>query len=220
MIYLYYNVIEGDIELYDSSLNLFNSLINSKYSITNLVFIGDSVSAQLFNFLFCDLYQINKLQTNGIQWVHKSCQFCLSYADFWLKSSSSTSDNSKLLRIYNRQFNLPCLHDSNSQCDNSKQSEFLSSQFIQRLLDNITRVSANLNGLHSSSSQTIFILNYGLHILSPSIADWSLRGMLKGFVHFIQISKSNKKNNNNNDLKFFYRETSSQVFSLSRGNSL
>lgn len=181
--------------------------------MTNLIFLGDSVSSQLFNFLYCDLIQSTHLQSNLIQWVDKPCQFCLSYVDFWELSSTSKIEKTKILRIYNRQFNLPCLHDSNNECDNGKQSELLCFQFIQKLLDNITRITLNLG--NSKSSQTIFIINYGLHILSKDLASWSLNGMLKGMIHFIH----HQNYYNNNNMIFFYRETSSQVFSLSKDGS-
>jgi hypothetical protein len=113
----------------------------------------------------------------------------------------------KLLRLHNRQFNLPCLHSAHDGCDDRLQSEKLSSVYIQKLLLNLTHP---LTDLPSRSTQTIFLFNYGLHVLTPKIGDWSLRGMIDGIMKTIQEQRVT-------NVTFLYRETSSQVFASSKG---
>jgi hypothetical protein len=197
---------------FSASLVTFFSSLTTETDITNLIFLGDSVSSQLFHFLFCDFYHSKLFKISGIQWVNQSCQFCVSYVDISIPSSSP-----KLLRLYNRQFNLPCLHDSHGnheKCDDRRESEELSATFIRRLVSPLLSRSPPSVSPSSASSplsqQSVIILNYGLHVLTPKIADWSLRGMIRGIV---QMSATRQRN-----VSFFYRETSSQVFASARGN--
>jgi hypothetical protein len=129
--------------------------------------------------------------------VGKSCQFCTSYVDVKISSSM------KLLRMYNRQFNLPCLHDIHEGCDDHFHSEQLSSVYVQRMLLNISS---------SPSDHSIIVFNYGLHVLTPKIAAWSLHGMIRGIMKSIQMLASQ-----GSKASFFFRETSSQVFASSEG---
>jgi hypothetical protein len=208
---IHYNI---DSESIRYPRQLFNSL-TFFHSSTNLIFLGDSVSSQFFHFLSCDLAQspldpFDQLSTHGIQWVNRTCQFCTAYIDFWKAQGNSSQRRNNTLRIYNRQFNLPCLYDYKLECGvEEKEREELVYHYTTQLLSHFL----DLPGTHNSfSEQTIIVFNYGLHIPDEATAHWALHGMVRGIISTIDRTHQEKRN-----IFFFFRETSSQVFGLSSG---
>lgn len=196
---------------YDPLFDLFVTLTaSSNKNITNILFLGDSVSSQFFFFMLCDFSYSQRFVVSPLRWMNRSCQFCLSYVDIWLPKYPHN-----ILRLYNRQFNMPCIHDHHPGCLENEKMEQISAIYIHNLLQNLTdfiSTTRNFPIFHQSmtlSEQTIVIFNYGLHILSAQIADWSLRGMIRGIFTFLSGQPKN--------VTFFYRETSSQVFASTYG---
>ena len=86
---------------------------------TNLVFLGDSVSIQLYRFLLCDLIRSGiPLINNGHIFAHSPNYTELQIPSKYLNSSSSSSSSSKpgILRLHSLQINLPCV-DRNDGID-------------------------------------------------------------------------------------------------------
>lgn len=166
--------------------------------VTNIVFLGDSVSTQLCQYFICDLLRAGASYSSRHTLAVRSFDHTVSE----LIITSNTGD--ALLRVHNQQFNLPCLRsiDTRTLCDSDKYAEQSSYIYTKELLLNHTAPVA------TKGTRTYIIFNYGLHLKLKSRV-WAIPGMMKAFVEVARATKGK--------VTFLYRETSSQTFSSSEG---
>jgi len=206
------------VESADSSLDLArlltrinrNTVGNSTdRTITNVVFLGDSVTAQLAQFFICDLIRAGVKSPSPENLIVRS--FLPTISEFVIPSGlspGSIGDNT--FRVLNQQFNLPCIHTTHDLCDDSSGSELLSYNYITELLHNYT--TDTLSSLDPDARQhTYIVFNYGLHIRSKH-RSWVLPGMAKALVWFANSQR-------NKSVTVLYRETSGQAFSATPDGS-
>jgi hypothetical protein len=232
-----------------SSIDLLFSLFsNSNSSIVDLIFLGDSVSSQLCQFLICDLIRLgiplsSPPEHSQVQsFNHTITEFSFSFSflnRFLLKSHKSQNRQKRILRIHNKQFNLPCMNLSHPDCRHFLSSSVSSSlsppslpslsahrddgihlisHFMKNLIHSFTNVSSwthqRATSSHSPSpspSSLYLILNYGLH-LKKIHQSWAIPGMMVGILE--EAKKFKKKRP---EVHFFWRETSAQSFGYSKG---
>lgn len=225
-----------------SSLELAKQLTGSVCSKSqptegaDIVFLGDSVSSQMSQYFICDLLGLGAVGTGGTT----VAKFNHTYAEFTVPSSIGKSS---LLRIHNKQFNLPCMH-ANMRCNIPKGSEEsprthgaslakeeLVFSYVSDLLDNFTKCvqdsvsgcpsisnSESFPSLHVTTSRPLFIVfNYGLHVHGRSRV-WAARGVARALTAFASKHYDLMRNDRNTRKVFLlYRETSAQSFWYSVG---
>lgn len=191
------------------------------------MFLGDSVSTQLTQFLICDLARsgVQSVSSHSTDLLVKGFVPTVSVFHFTASSLSALSGSTNrfltkfsrantaadgetqyVLRIHNQQFNLPCIHYFVPDCQTSQSSEELTANYLTSLIENYTHFSSP-----QTYERTVVVLNYGLHV-RPKHSLWAIPGIAKAYL---RIAKRYHKLLNAEGLPqaiFLYRETSSQVF--------
>ena len=180
--------------------------------IQNIVFLGDSVSSQLAQFLICDLLRQkgdgwtkdnDESSKDGNQWTVKT--FNRSVASFDVRFGSPLNHSSGMLHIHNQQFNLPCLQNNRSgKCHLPREQAVFN--YVSSLID--PYVALTLNSLNPSFVHTAIVFNYGLHIHHKYA--WTVKPMLMALWHHARSTE-------HHGVSFFFRETSTQSFTGSPG---
>ena len=201
----------------------------------HIVFLGDSVSSQLAQFLICDvLRELMNTSTHTTMMHPPSCvadymtrhenvtsspylqddmtvkYFNRSVADiavpFWQTHSlSEESIKWGFLRIHNQQFNLPCL-----QNNRSGKCYYPKEEAVKSYVSNLLASYTSLQGIYTKArSHTMIIFNYGLHI--PRKYTWTVKPMLSALLEQAKLHSGKY-------VTFYFRETSSQSFTGSPGN--
>jgi hypothetical protein len=206
--------------------------------VTNLVFLGDSVSTQLAQFLICDLARagVHPASSDSTDLLVKA--FTPSVAEFHLAASSLSSLLDSTHRVLDElspssQAHLNS-HHSNSMTAHGETIDILRIHNVQFNLPCIhyfpqgcdtlestkeltvsylTSLIENYTRLSSPESyeRTVIVLNYGLHI-RPKHSQWAIPAMVKAYLR-IAMKYHNRPNAEGvPQAVFLFRETSSQVF--------
>jgi hypothetical protein len=195
--------------------DLINTLLaNSKNRDIHIAFVGDSVSAQLYNFLICDLLRANWHSSN-VQFTHKA----LLHASSDFSPPTKAPSERTRVKISSRQFVLQCAHElSNDNCG-KKTHELIDmgSHHVYEILENQLVITANCLSKETDSisdscqsPRSYFIVNYGVH-LHISDAKWAVYALARGILMFSK--------NYTDRATVHYRETSSQAFAETTGNT-
>jgi hypothetical protein len=245
------------LKYHHSSIDLLSSLFLNT-TLVDLIFLGDSVSTQLCQYLICDLIRLGlplSTQQSQVQSFHHTItefSFSFSFFDQYLLRPnqhslppsllSSFYQRKNILRIHNKQFNLPCMNLTHPDCHHllpavtsSEQSRNRGIQLVSNYLKKMIQTFTNISYLDhqssslssssssfsfpSSSREIILILNYGLH-LKKAHRSWAIPGMVKGILEeakrFMK-PKSSTLSFQPLQVRLLWRETSAQAFGYSKG---
>jgi hypothetical protein len=190
-------------------------------TVTNLIFLGDSVSLQLSRFLLCDLVRSGVLPADQDHLFSRSPNF----TEFHFSSAPPAPDLT--LRVHTLQINLPCV-DRNDATDLSvpeelvrKYSRVCSSNNLTMKQAAVSHYTKYMTRRHTHPprsaqddhrSQSVIIWNYGLHV-KPS-QEWALTGMAQGLYEEAQRNQLEAKEE---EIVILYRETTAQSFAAVPG---
>lgn len=185
--------------------------------MTDLVFVGDSVSTQLCQFLICDLLRAGASFTSGSHlavrsFEHTVAELSISAATRAIaegKNPHNLTSQKQIIRLHNQQFNLPCVRSAPPpECASPGGGEESAYLFTSSLLRNHTVLATA-----SPTATTYVVFNYGLHLKLKSRSG-AIPGMLRALVDVARERRAEGR-----PVHFFFRETSSQTFTSSDGES-
>lgn len=153
-----YNVYGTQHEAIKSLIN--SLLIEDSNQISNLIFIGDSVTVQFANFFVCDAMRAGISYTSQSRHIDESVsKFSHHITEYMIVNNRSEN---RILRVHYQQLNPPCLRrPQDSACANSSFASDSTTRYVYAILDHF-RHSNNLSSCFGQRNYLLF--NYGLHL--------------------------------------------------------